>query len=1347
MPCADADVGVEDFAAAIFDLDGVVTRTARVHAASWKRLFDEYLAQRAAKTGESLRPFDIERDYRRHVDGKPRYDGVESFLQARSITLPRGEPSDPPDRETVCGLGNRKNQYFHESLQQDGVEVFDSAVALIRQLRNRRIGTALVSSSRNARAVLEVAGLEELFDICLDGNDIARLGLKGKPAPDLFVKAAELLGVDPDRAMVVEDAVSGVQAGRAGGFGLVVGIGRADQAAELEASGADIVVADLADLHLRGRPHAVLRAGAVVPQALEQYAQIERELNGRRAVVFLDYDGTLTPIVERPDLAVLSEDMRATVKALAGLCTVAIVSGRDRADVERLVGLDELIYAGSHGFDIAGPAGLEVKHEAGGAFAAVVQRAAERLREALAPIEGALVEPKRFAVAVHYRQVAEGEVARVEAAVDQLLTETPDLRKTLGKKVIELRPRLDWDKGKAVAWLQEALGLHGADVLPFYLGDDTTDEDAFAALAECGIGILVGSPAHETAARYRLDEPADVQQFLHKLAGTLEDKRHGYSGWTLAYEGFEPAQEGLREALCTLGNGYFATRGAAEEAEADGVHYPGTYLAGGYNRLESNVAGRVIENEDLVNLPNWLPLTFRPEGGDWLNLRRSEILAYRLELDLERGLLERRMRVRDAQGRETSLVSRRLVHMGLPHLAAIEVTLCAENWAGRIEVRSALDGRVINAGVERYRQLNSKHLTALESRALGDDTILLVVETNQSRLRIAEAARTRVLQGGDPLAVTRSACEEEGFVGQDLSFAATKGQPVTLEKVVALFTSRDRAISEPLDAAARAIGEAGSFDDLLGSHVQAWRALWDRCDLVIDGHARTQMILRLHIFHLLQTVSPHTVDCDAGVPARGLHGEAYRGHIFWDELFIFPFLNFHLPEITRALLLYRYRRLPEARRLARDAACRGAMYPWQSGSSGREESQVLHLNPRSGRWTPDNTHLQRHVSAAVGYNVWRYWQATGDREFLSCYGVEMLVEIARFWASIASCNEELGRYEIRGVMGPDEFHDRYPWREEPGLDNNAYTSLMAAWLLRRAAEALDYLGGERRRELDVLLGLQAEEIAHWQNISRRMRVDFLDGGIIAQFEGYDRLEELDWDAYRKKYGDIHRLDRILEAEGDTVNRYKVSKQADVLMLLYLFSYEELRELMTSLGYSFAPDVVRKTIDYYVPRTSDGSTLSRVVHSWVEARSNRTRSWSLLAEVLESDIADVQGGTTAEGIHLGAMAGTVDIVQRGQSALEFRDGALWINPCLPTELQGLHLKLLYRGYWLYLDISCDKLTVSAPHGWAGPGRIGVHNQVRPFQAGDVLEFGCHLAEDGWRPGSRAPTCQDRGDAES
>ena len=806
--------------------------------------------------------------------------------------------------------------------------------------------------------------------------------------------------------------------------------------------------------------------------------------------------------------------------------------------------------------------------------------------------------------------------------------------------------------------------------------------------------------------------------------------------WTLSYDGFDPTAEGLREALCTLGNGYFATRGAAEESEADEVHYPGTYVAGGYNRRVTELAGRSIENEDLVNLPNWLPLTFRPEGGDWLNLRGMNVLAYTQDLDLRQGVLTRRMRVRDDAGRETSVVSRRLVHMQAQNLAAIEMTLTAENWSGTVEIRTALDGRVINAGVERYRQLDSKHLAPGETRDLGEDAMLLVVETNQSHIRMAEAARTRVFRDGAPVAVVRESQHEEGCVTQKLSCPIVRGESLSVEKVVALYTSRDRAISEPAEAAAAEIADADGFAGLLASQALAWRTLWDRGDIVLDQHPRRQMILRLHIFHLLQTVSPNTVDMDAGVPARGLHGEAYRGHIFWDELFILPYLNFHFPEISRELLLYRYRRLDAARRLAREAGHRGAMYPWQSGSSGREESQVLHLNPRSGRWTPDNTALQRHVSLAVAYNIWRYWQTTGDRGIMAAHCAEMLVEIARFWATITTHDETEDRCRILGVMGPDEFHDRYPWRDEPGLDDNAYTNVMAAWVLGRAADALELLAPARRAEIRLVLGLTDEELSGWHRIATRMRVPFLDNGIIAQFQDYDRLEELDWDDYRARYGDIQRLDRILEAEGDTINRYKASKQADVLMLFYLFSSEELSDLLGSMGYEFDPKSIPETIDYYVRRTSNGSTLSRVVHSWVLARSDRARSWELLAEALQSDLLDIQGGTTAEGIHLGAMAGTVDLIQRGQTGLEFSDHTLSISPCLPEEMKGLHLKLLYRGYWLHLDVSCDEVAVSAPDGWVGPRQIRVRDQFHGFEPGERLTFSCHL-EEGWRPRFEPP----------
>ncbi len=791
--------------------------------------------------------------------------------------------------------------------------------------------------------------------------------------------------------------------------------------------------------------------------------------------------------------------------------------------------------------------------------------------------------------------------------------------------------------------------------------------------------------------------------------------------WTLVYEGWDPEQEPLREALCTLGNGYFATRGALELVSAGGPHYPGTYLAGGYNRLKTEVAGREIENEDLVNWPNWLLLTFRHADGDWISLESVEVVEYRQELDLRSGVLDRFVRFRDAHDRETSLHARRLVSMADMHLAAIEWTLVPENWSGKIEVRSALDGRVRNQGVARYRELNSQHLEPLETAPEGEDGIYLLVQTVQSRIEMAQAARTRVLQGAEPLPSERVTSEAPGYIEQVLSFECEKGEPLRIEKVVALFTSRDWAISAPGLEARKAMGRAGSFDEVLRSHKLFWHRLWYRCDIELEGVPDAQLALRAHMFHLLQTVSPNTVELDVGVPARGLHGEAYRGHIFWDELYIFPFLELRVPEIARALLMYRYRRLGEARRIARESGFQGALYPWQSGSNGREETQVMHLNPKSGRWVPDDTHLQRHVNAAIAYNVWRHYQATGRREFICSFGATMILEIARFWASIATYNHDRERYEIRGVVGPDEYHTAYPDSDEPGLNNNAYTNVMASWVLQCAGRVVGLLDDACRQELFEDLQIGDDEVETWDQVSRKLYVPFHDDCIISQFDGYERLEEFDWEGYRAKYGDIHRLDRILEAEGDTSNRYKVSKQADVLMLFYLFSAERLVQLFEWLGYDFDPQWIPRNIEYYLRRTSHGSTLSAIINSWVQARSDRERSWRWFGAAVKSDLEDLQGGTTAEGIHLGAMAGTVDLVQRCYSGIVMREGVLWLNPALPNELKSVRSRIQYRGHWFGLHINHDKLAVSFEGAWAPYARIGFDGKIYTFKRGETKEF--------------------------
>ncbi|QOV41300.1 glycoside hydrolase family 65 protein [Streptomyces ferrugineus] len=787
------------------------------------------------------------------------------------------------------------------------------------------------------------------------------------------------------------------------------------------------------------------------------------------------------------------------------------------------------------------------------------------------------------------------------------------------------------------------------------------------------------------------------------------------AGWSWEYEGYEPADERLRESLCTLGNGYFATRGALPECAADEVHYPGTYVAGIYNRLTSDVAGRRVENEDMVNVPNWLPLRFRLPGGPWLTPDTTPVLEHRQMLHLAAGLMERRTRYDLGEDRVLMVRQLRMVHMADPHMAALRTEFTAEGFSGELEVEAALDGGVTNAGVARYRDLDGRHLTHLHAGTSAPDTVWLRCRTRTSDIRIGLAAR---LTADAPATVRH----ELPYVIQRLKLDLTDGRTATVDKTVALHTSRDPAISDPLHAAVDRVGRAPDFDTLLKSHRTAWDQLWRRAELDVPGESGR--ILRLHLFHVLQTLSPHTADLDVGVPARGLHGEAYRGHVFWDELFVLPYLNLHFPEVSRALLHHRHRRLEQARTAASSAGHRGAMYPWQSGSDGREETQQLHLNPRSGRWLPDHSHLQHHVGSAIAYNVWQYCEASGDMEFLHTKGAEMLLQIARFWADRAVYDESLGRHRIKGVVGPDEYHEAYPDSEAPGLDDNAYTNVTAAWVLVRTLELLGTLPEPRRRELVERTALDGGELERWEDVSRTLHVPFHDD-VISQFEGYGELAELDWNGYREQYGDIRRLDRVLEAEGDSVNHYKASKQADVLMLGYLFAPAELRELFRRLGYRLDDEMWRRTVDYYMHRTSHGSTLSGLVHGWVLARCRRTEAWKFVQEALQGDIADVQGGTTGEGIHLGAMAGTLDLVQRGLTGLETRGGALWLDPVPLPELSSYGFALRYQGNWgVRLRLERGLLEIAVPSHDVSPIDVRLEGREMSVQPGETARLVVH-----------------------
>ena len=1042
-----------DYDAVLFDLDGVLAKTAHLHACAWKKVFGDLLVQQEVRAGVPSIPFDIDADYARYLDGKSQDDGIAEFLAAHGIHLPIGSPDDEPEVQSKRSLGPLESRYFLQNLKADGVELYDASIELVRKLRALSIRTAVVSFTGNCSAVLEAAGITQLFDVQVDCLEADCGDPNSSPEPDAWRDAVRRLGADISRVAVVSQWIAAIDADHAARFGCVIGVDRGGRTQELRDAGADVVVTD-------------------------------------------------------------SSQVQATAE-----------------------------------------------------------------------------------------------------------------------------------------------------------------------------------PPPE---------------------------------WSLVFTGFEPAHEGVRETLCTLGNGYFATRAAAPWSIADDVHYPGTYLACGYNRLHTDIAGRVVENEDLVNLPNWLELKFHIGAEDWFDMRAVTLLSYRQELDLRRGMLLRSISFEDPKGRRSTLDERRFISMRDLHLGALELTLTAHDWSAPVTVRSAIDARVVNGGAKLYRKFSNKHIEPLAAEVVGKDCVAVTIRTSQSHVNVSQASRTRALHHGGLLDLPRRVIEEPGYIGQEFCKDLAPGESLVINKIAALYSSRDPAISECGFEARKAITRAGSFDELAAAHALTWKHLWRRFDVRIEPadpsfKLNVSMLLRLNMFHLLQAVSPNSIGLDIGVPARGWTGEGYQGHIFWDELFIFPFFNYRLPEITRSLLMYRYRRLGEARAAAAAAGYAGAMFPWQSGSDGSEETQAFNLNPRSQHWVLDNSYLQRHVGSAIAYNVWQYFQVTHDVEFLYAYGAELILDIARFWSSISKFNPASGRFEIHGVLGPDEFHDGYPGSKTPGVNNNAYTNVMAVWVLRRTRDVLDLLPEIRRAELMIDLDLTSSEIDRWDEISRKMVIPFHDEGIISQFEGYEKLRELDWDGYRARYSNIQRLDLILEGEGDSANGYKLSKQPDTLMLFFLFSAEELTELFLHLGYPFPSTTIPRNVDYYTDRSSDGSTLSRVVNAWVLARSDRPRSMGFFAQALQSDVVDIQDGTTAEGVHLGAMAGTVDIVQRVWTGIEIKDDRLRFNPQLPLDIEYLEMRIRYRGHSIDLRLDHDTLTLHVHNGVAAHIDLLVGGETYELQSGTTRAF--------------------------
>lgn len=760
--------------------------------------------------------------------------------------------------------------------------------------------------------------------------------------------------------------------------------------------------------------------------------------------------------------------------------------------------------------------------------------------------------------------------------------------------------------------------------------------------------------------------------------------------WQLEYYGYTPGKDEYSvESLLTVGNGFIGLRGTTPEMEISDANYPGLYLASLYNTAESEVSDRTITNEDFVNAPN-LQKIYLVIDNEKIDIAQNTLLSFKRQLNLKTGLFTSFAEIETQTKKQLRIETQKIANMENSHHYSILYRFTPLNFTGEIDVISEADGSVYNYNVARYRSLTNKHLT-IQTTEYFKSKALLIARTNQSDITVCQASQ--LFSDDFSLETLKSEKTAEKVI-QKLTISAEKNRTYTLEKSV---TVAKYQMGEQTTTSKLALLSLPRFKEMYAESKEAWHELWENAAITIDGDLMSQKMLNLHTYHLLVSAAPNAYEqsLDASITARGLHGEAYRGHIFWDELFIIPFYILHFPKTAREILLYRYQRLTAAKKAAKEAGYQGAMFPWQSGLDGTEQSQELHLNPISGEWKEDHSRLQRHVSLAIAYNVWQYWHNVRDRSFMEQYGLELILEIAHFWQSAATLNSVTGRYSIEGVMGPDEFHESYPNSQKGGLKNNAYTNMMVVWLFEEVEKLRNQLSPEIFQSVAAKVQLSEDNFSQMSDIRKNLSLEINPEGIIAQFEGYFDLKDLDWDHYREKYGNIYRMDRILNAEGKSADAYKVAKQADSLMIFYNFSTAQVHQILDDLTYRLPEDYVEKNLHYYLARTSHGSTLSRVVHAQLAAMvDQQDLAWSLYQEALYSDYRDIQGGTTAEGIHAGVMAATLYIPLTTFAGIDFREDVMRIDPNLPKQWQNIQFNIQIRGINYHFNVTHETLTVVA-----------------------------------------------------
>ena len=721
-----------------------------------------------------------------------------------------------------------------------------------------------------------------------------------------------------------------------------------------------------------------------------------------------------------------------------------------------------------------------------------------------------------------------------------------------------------------------------------------------------------------------------------------------YTDWALIETQFDPDQLHHKETVFTIGNGYLGTRGSFEEGYPRAL--PATLIHGVFDDVP-------VVYTELANCPDWLLLSVIL-NGERFRLDQGEILAYERRLDLRSGLLSRSVRWRSPSGSTVDLNFERFASLADEHALGLRCQISSLNFEGLIEVQASLNGYPENQGFNHWEQVGQGKT--------DPGGIWLQVRTRNSRIELGMAARLTLLGTESAIEVTNV----PGYPTLTTAFQMAPGQTITVDKAVTVFTSRQ--VEAPAQTAQAKLAELPAYTDLFKANEHAWDTVWRQSDVVIEGDISAQLAIRYNLFQLMICAPRH--DDKVSIAAKTLSGFGYRGHVFWDtEIFILPFFIYSQPALARNLLTYRYYMLDGARRKAKDSGYKGAMFAWESANTGDEVTPrwALPTDPYGADiriWCRDR---EIHISADIPYAVWRYWQMTGDDAWMRDYGAEIILDTAVFWISRVELNTKDERYEIREVIGADEYH-------EHDVSNNAFTNRMVQWHLEKAILVYDWLHSQfpqNAAQLQEKLQLTSKQRSRWQDIVNNLWIPYDPStGLIEQYEGFFNLEDIDLADYEPR---SQSMQDILGMEG--ASQRQVLKQPDVLMLLYL-----MRE---SQDFPYSLDILEKNWNYYAPRTdiTYGSSLGPAMHAILA--SDLGQSEEAYERFMQAAMVDLENvrGNAGSGIHAASCGGLWQALVFGFGGVQLTPNGPVATPHLPPSWNRLKFKLHWRGYWHEFDL--------------------------------------------------------------